>query len=410
MKEKLINEIDESVRMLYVAMTRAEGYVVLVGEEKPCDFSEISEKTEKIDKLDTFYKQLGYALWVRGSAREHVEMLEAENLPGIDTISALDAQGETPNFEELRKRIAFEAKPGSRNTVSATTYMKYAGCPRKYYVERFLGINASFLTDKDEEVSASYTCEVDAEPDKVLLYGLGISAALIGSLAHEIIEDMNSVEPEDEEELISRRINEVEDEKAKENLRLLLNKYIENYKRIEKSANQEGELVLSLNEASYIIAAAEGANLLVNGFMDRVQVFENKGRYIAVITDYKTNRIRNEEDSEHMKEIYSKQLYLYGKAVMDLVKVDGKSVDEVKLRLYLLDKGESLEMAFDPEKLKAQLKDMAEFFGKTQTSAGIEAFVKAVEEDCTQCSYKELCREKYGRDKPWVQLCRILQI
>lgn len=81
-----------------------------------------------------------------------------------------------------------------------------------------------------------------------------------------------------------------------------------------------------------------------------------------------------------MKDIYSKQLYLYGKA-----KVVGKVVDDVRLKLYLLDSGVSIEIPFDKKRLDRGVEG---FFGKTQASV-IKVFEKsAVEEDCEKCSSK----------------------
>jgi ATP-dependent helicase/nuclease subunit A len=391
MEEKFIREIDESIRMFYVAMTRAKQYAVLVGEENSGEFTEIGMKSEKIEKLNSFGKQLGYALNVKESALEHVEMLDADDLPGMDRVPGPDSQNETLNLEELRERIRFEVRPAPRNTVSASTYMKYSGCPRKYYVERILGMNVPASEDKDGDISGRDHAEEEVL-DKSMLYESGISAALLGTLVHEIIEDMNCGEASDEEDIIRRHIDGTGDKETEEKMRLLLEKYIGNYKKIEMENAEEGRLVLTLNEAAYLIESSDGADLLINGFIDRVQVFENMERHTAVVTDYKTNRINREEDIRHMKDMYSKQLYLYGKAVKELVRAEGKSIDDVRLKLYLLDTGESIEIPFDQKLVEDQLKEMEMFFGRTHSAAGIEAFEKGTEEDCEKCTCKEYCR------------------
>lgn len=126
--------------------------------------------------------------------------------------------------------------------------------------------------------------------------------------------------------------------------------------------------------------AAEDRKTMITGFIDRLQVFEKEGKLTAVITDYKTNVIRDENTINELRNLYDCQLNLYGNAIKELLYVKGKKVDEVVLQLYFLYAGEIETINFEEETVSSQLKDMDSVFGRNFAHLTVEvlaaAFVK----------------------------------
>jgi ATP-dependent helicase/nuclease subunit A len=402
-KEKLLREVEESIRLLYVAMTRAEDYVVLTGAGEKAEPVEIRYPEDRIENLNSFGKQINYSVKLKNSAGHYVEYMNAVELPDLGRLENRSFEEEEIDYEVLRGRFDFRGNYKPRSMVSASAYMKYLKSPGQFYVENILGIDPAayeksgtesqqWLNSLEEECPFIEQGKYEYQPsDNRYIYDKGISPSQLGSLVHKILEHVNE-EDSEEAELIYLSIREVlgakfyeelregKDEALQDVLLSTLKRYLENYKTIEKNTVPPGKLVLSQNETEYLLAPLEDRRMMITGFIDRLQVFEKDGKYTAVITDYKTNRIKGIETLEHIREMYEKQLNLYGKSIKELLHIEGRTVDHIKLQLYLLDTGEVLELPYDEERVVRQLRDMDRDMGtgtlsQRTTNIGTTLFV-----------------------------------
>lgn len=49
-----------------------------------------------------------------------------------------------------------------------------------------------------------------------------------------------------------------------------------------------------------------------NSFIDRLKLYKKGNKRVAVIIDYKTNKVSDTYNAEHFKEVYSEQSYQNG--------------------------------------------------------------------------------------------------
>lgn len=165
--------------------------------------------------------------------------------------------------------------------------------------------------------------------------------------------------------------------------------FVNNYLSIEEKENSEctyGELIKSSSEVSYLLAPLSDKKMMINGFIDRVKLYKKGKKRIAVIIDYKTNKISDTYNAEHFKEVYSDQLMIYGKAVKALLKAD-----EIILKLYLLQTGEVVSIEYDEDKINKLMKTMDEGFYKMNTAVRLADYEKITSESCSWCKYREGC-------------------
>jgi YesN/AraC family two-component response regulator len=174
--------VDETIRLLYVAMTRAEEYVILTGqddENTPLDFS---SPEEKIKQLNSFFKQIKYALEVKKADASLIEFLNADDL---DDFEVKDSKQGPMNIEEsgLDRRIRYASRVKPSSQVSATRYIKHEKCPRRFYIENVLRVSGDNYLDA--EIS-----------DEIVEERAGASGAEVGTAVHSVIEALNDNQPE----------------------------------------------------------------------------------------------------------------------------------------------------------------------------------------------------------------------
>ena len=175
----------------------------------------------------------------------------------------------------------------------------------------------------------------------------GISASKLGSLVHKILEHLNTKSLMDEKEIIGLSLKEVLgdeliqklEDKMKNYLLSVVNKYVDNYKRIIEKVDNSGKLILEENEAYFLSTPIEDKKMRIMGFIDRLQVFNN----------------------------------------------EGKAIDSIKLRLFLLDIGECIELPYEEKEVEEQLEFMDKNFTKDFSVLDIKDFSKEDKESCNVC-------------------------
>ncbi len=145
-------EKQEAHRLLYVAMTRAEEHLILSysrGRNKPSNWAKI------VDELQP---------------SEDISILETDAEPPSLQASSIDSVG----HEDVLTipRAAAEQHDSSVNVTSLTVF---ADCPRKYYLERYIGWNGRGFSQFDPE-------DLPVGDDSG-----DLTAAELGSAVHDIL-------------------------------------------------------------------------------------------------------------------------------------------------------------------------------------------------------------------------------
>lgn len=418
-QNQLLKEIDESIRVLYVALTRAKQYAVMVGEELAEEVSEISEDSEKITKLNSFMKQVLYAFVIKNADESLIEFVDSSLIPEMYGLKNDTEVTENVDISSIKENLEFKIRDKIRSYVSASKYMKYKKCPRRFYVESVLNIKAANYAGIEEETidikindlefikeemqddyddileeAAVDILEKDEQAKDQVRY---LKSSDMGIVVHKILEYKNSDLEISNELLIDKSMNEILGEnnvnslENKTEVKYRINKYIRNYEMIENNKEHLGEMILKQNEVSFLISPLEDRKTMLTGFIDRLEVYESEGKIIAVITDYKTNHIEDDDALNHLVEKYTSQLNIYGKAIKDNLYVEGRQIDEVRLELYFLEKGICKEVTYDYKKIDAMIAEMDGIFGRCIEDLEVDDFHRAEEDECEKCNYREMC-------------------
>lgn len=367
-----IKEIDESIRILYVAMTRAKSYVVLTGSMDD-DCINIDDDLDRIKKLKSFSAMLSFALQ-KGDGEKWVEKIDYNLLPTVKESKTVDTTFEIKDLSDMEGRIGYIYSSIPMDYTSISRYMEFKECPRRFYLEKILGLNIQdFLPSCEDEISSTSECNTSPS----------IESSKRGSIVHKVLE-------------LSCSVDQVLKDMGYTDIAGLsseIQRYVDNYREIENGNNVLGRPVIRRREMPFAYAPFDDGYLVINGVIDRLDVYRGEGgSLVAVITDYKTNVVNGDEDIKRIKNTYMPQLMVYGRAIEDLFRLDGKKVDDIYLKLYLLDIGSPVDMAYDREKAGAILRDIWKMYAQIHRSCDIMKFEKSTNvEYCKWCRYKAIC-------------------
>lgn len=390
-EQMLSREIEDAKRILYVAMTRAKEFLALIGKE---------EAVPAADKLHSFMKQVRYALAECGGIDA---MLELDGDVFIDD-AAVDGQLEIARIKKLLGK--FGVATGTANMdrrlgwrydglpllhSSISQYQLYRQCPRKYYLTVKAGLQHALPTAEAAEID-----ELDEREDFQSV--LPLSGAARGTIVHAIIEKIvaNGLTPE----MVEQEIGNV----IKANLPYLdenqlskhyqeIRRYINAYYRIEMqlTALINGTLLKTYVELPFRLAITPQHNLIMQGVIDRIDVYDNNNTKTAVLIDYKTNRIQTPEDLARLTAHYTPQLQLYAAAAAHLLRQYGEKVAVKGAYLYYLDTGTLVEVAVTQGNQQACINDLIKAFTYIATHDQVNDYTMKQGDDCKSCSFAKLC-------------------
>ncbi|WP_207652338.1 3'-5' exonuclease, partial [Clostridium chromiireducens] len=418
-QNQLLKEIDESIRVLYVALTRAKQYAVMVGEELAEGVLEISEDSEKITKLNSFMKQILYPFAIKNADESLIEFIDASLIPKMYRLQNDTEVTENIEISSIKENLDFKIRDKIRSYVSASKYMKYKKCPRRFYIESVLNIKAANYMGIEEEPNDIDTKALETMLDETqdnyddIIVEVAVDilekdeqakgqvrylkSSDMGTIVHKILEYKNSDLEISNELLIDKAMFEILGEnnvntlEDKTKVKNRISKYISNYEMIEKNKDHLGKMILNENEVSFTISPLEDRKTMLTGFIDRLEVFESGDKIIAVITDYKTNHIEDDDGLNHLIETYTSQLNIYGKAIKDNLYINGRQIDEVRLKLYFLERGICKEVPYDDKNIDMMINDMDGIFGRCLEDLEVDDFHRAKEEECEKCDYMGMC-------------------
>ncbi|MEO8595725.1 MAG: UvrD-helicase domain-containing protein [Candidatus Solibacter sp.] len=265
-QEWKLREEQESSRLLYVAMTRAEHHLVL-------SFSTTNRKPENWDKL--VIERLGLDPAQPGDAI--MPFQTAEGLPWKARIHVVQEPPElvarTLTAEEEKPAVLFVAPPAVAaqhdGNATVTALSTFAACPRKYFLSRYLGFDSrprqfgEFAIDEDKprDLSAGE-------------FGTQVHALLAGTAVPDPSPDALKLAEVFQQSALGRRAA-----------------------RATRSA-RESEFLMAMDD------------LVIRGQVDLW--FEEAGQLVLV--DYKTDDVSAAE-APHRARDYGLQLRLYALAV-----------------------------------------------------------------------------------------------
>lgn len=390
--EKLREEF-ESVRLLYVAATRAKDYLLFSFVENTDDAGWVKPKAGSwaaalVEALDLASEPEGARTIVRSGmeikferyseahplhrarkgrplAQAIPELAAGAALKRVPKLTADDNQALNEIEENLKARdwpVTFSHGP-----LSVTRFMEFANCPRQAYYRRWLG-----------RLERTGHAAESAWDEKAASFAL--SAAERGTIVHRFCELYQQGQETlslldrifDERGIARERRGEIAEE-----IRPLLERYEQSevFGEIQSAQRVESEHAFWLR-TSYC---------LVRGVIDKIIVAPNGS---AKIVDFKTNRIDAEEAGE-ISPPYAAQLALYSLAARDALSLQPKSAV-----LYFLEPDVVVGREFTSADLSAARKEIDEIAEKLIQHRNLESFpAQPATKKCAQCDFHGVCPE-----------------
>ncbi len=258
----------EANRLLYVAMTRAEEHLILSssrGKNKSSNWAKMVDQFFELEEQAPSDEARTETVTLPTGEQFDVLVRVTDSDPPPLRADDLD-RASVEGVLTIPRPVAGDQHDSA---VNVTSLAVFADCPRKYYLQRYVGWNGRLSRFDPEELPA------EADEDDAL------SAADLGSLVHEILAGKSGSYPVD-----AQRLADV---------------------FLESSLGQRAAAATrSAREWDFIvdIPISDGGGTLVRGSIDLW--FEENGE--IVIVDYKT-------DLKQRPEAYAPQLALYALAM-----------------------------------------------------------------------------------------------
>ena len=354
-------EVEENIRVLYVAFTRAKEKLYLTGTVK--DAEKYIESEELNTSGDTTCLSLlgeipDVKIVEAGSLVEKSAEQNKGTLEESETCERTDEEAETcertDEKAETRERTGSDAGPGG-GTSQALEIDRRLGFtyPHAEAQEIRSKYSVSSLNRKAHTSASGSNCEKVAEigfdfslPVPGFFQGnTGLSAAERGTVYHRIMEKLDFTYAEaDGKEYIEHRIAELVEKKIlTENEASSVDvECINGFFRSEPGiravrAARKGLLVKE--QPFNLMSERGGERIIIQGIID---CYFREGDEI-VLLDYKTNRIDPlksfDEESERLSGLYGEQMHLYKTALEEATNLKVKNT-----YLYLMSVGKALEL------------------------------------------------------------------
>jgi ATP-dependent helicase/nuclease subunit A len=325
---------EEENRLFYVAMTRAEEHLVLsmaVSGSKPKNWAEKARAG------------LGIDLSVADNEPAIITPAGVRRAFGVRVLRADRADGGTSGFAQRSARAGVEeALPlpaiadQHDSTASVTSVALFAACPRRYYLGRYLGWQAT------PRAQISRAREVADEP---------VDASELGRQVHDLLAEIPVLNASDQARELASRFQMSD-----------LARRASTAARVER----ESEFLLAIDDC------------ILQGRIDLW--FEEGGRYVLV--DYKTDDVDAEGAAERARD-YALQLHLYALA---LERITGRA--PAQALLYFLRPDATVSVAVGPEQLAAA-RETVRAFQRAQSDL---RFPPKPDAHCRRCPfYRGLC-------------------
>lgn len=340
-------EEEESRRLLYVAMTRAQKQLLMVGtvaEEK------LPDAVIGLPAAKGWWQQLQAVYEADWEKRESscpwVRLLCADALS-----PAVEQQGEQQKL--ALEPLALAPLPAyaacGRTCFTASALQTYLHCQRQYYYQQVLAVP-------------------ELEPAAAGEQAHELPASVIGSIVHKALELYNGYNAE---AVFAIALDEFAPGAAATQAKSMLDAYIVSdlYKALPKKQKRELEFVQPLQQ-----------ELAAEGVIDLLAFDEDDN---MIIVDYKTG---TPPEPDEVKLGYAYQLALYKDAAEKLYL--GKRV--VRAELHFLQNMSVWQLPLDKSYLQEAIELCEEISGKGEE----DDFSCSCNESCAYCHYAYLCPQK----------------
>lgn len=286
-----------------------------------------------------------------------------------DRVSEVETKYEF-DFDSAIENIELDVEYIPKSLISISRYMAYKQCPRKYFFKFIAKIDEEALsTEMFEKINEE---ETEREIDRAKY----INAAKIGSFVHSVLEDKVLNRELNLDERIEKELGEIENWQRKKIYSL-----IDNFNKIEK---EKKNIKDTKTEFEFRVRSLD-SNIMLTGFIDRVDILEEDDKIKIDIIDYKTNRVKGLDDIERIKEYYTPQFMAYNYAIKKIY----PNVEINKMYLYLLDTGDKVEISFTKEEHENTLNEILDIFKKIELVDDYQLYSKC---NCDgKCGYNSIC-------------------
>lgn len=318
-------ELEESIRILYVALTRAKDRLILIGSKKDLD-KEPKKKNSFLDYLMPIGEKYSfYCYRLDRNDMDDVIFEHREDRNKLrELIDSCSNAEETEQYRSMDERFEFryanEAALTKKSKYFVTEYSK-VGTPYETYVEE-LKVPAFMQTDS--EISSARKGTIMHKVMEVIDFKEAYRALAEGTGTEYVKEQLQYMK--DKELLLEEEVQYVEPDKIKRFFQSEVGERAAKAEVLEKEA-----------EFNYL-KEVDGVEVMVQGIID---CYFEEGEEL-VLVDYKNsymNPEKREKELNRLKKNYARQVELY-KEALELIK--GKKVKDSYL--YVFSEGEFIKM------------------------------------------------------------------
>lgn len=345
--ERIVEDLAEGDRVLYVAFTRAkERFILSYKKTKDDEASGGSEAKH-------FYGKI--------TSRNYDYKYNTD--PASPIVLDIENKVIHTDESEIKEYKFTEDKQMPISSISA--YSVYKRCPREYFYNYKLK-----LGDFD------YHEVVSSEEDIDLEISESPGGALFGTFIHDLISNYSNEVDEDTNFRLALRKHGIDENiKNVESARKLFSSFKNNY--------HHGD---SIHEYNFMIKFDSG---YLSGSIDEVRFLEDDE---IQIIDYKTNRVKN---LNKLIQNYEPQILLYSIAIKDIY---GKLPKQATL--HFLETNDLIDIELNPEKLETLRLELNLFLSFISNNDNIDGYPLA--DTCNDyCRYKDFC-DRNKNDKGYI--------
>ncbi len=376
-------ELYEKIRLLYVAMTRAEDKLILSGYTKNNRKLSFEESKNWLDWLacylnideftesETIKRQynnedviLNINIIKDEKFKPNAQFNDQNTDKNFDfSIADWDNKDNWEQIAPKTKKIEKENK-AHKEKISVTGLLDYQKCPRLYYLrhlKRIPDLGSLGIINTQNKKNESK-----------------MDPLIKGTIIHRLYEFTGL--KEDPENYFDQVIKEMNVSNIKESERTELVKIIKNYQAREKEYMKTKSLLEQNYHEKQFVLNYEGFNL--RGTIDNIYMYENGE---LEIVDFKTNNI-DENEVKNKSGEYRLQLEAYALAASKLFNKNG-----IKYRIEYLIPEVNYSKILNKEKLKMIETKVCYLGEKISRKYKKEDFSLTTEKKCKYCAYGKLC-------------------
>lgn len=374
-------ELYEKVRLLYVAMTRAEDKLILSGYTKNNRKLTFEDSKSWLDWLATYLNKESFdkseeicfnygneKLKLKVNIIKDAEFKTTPNLQQKELcedikINEWDNISEWESISDKILPIELESKE-HKAEISVTGLMEYERCPRLYYLRHIKRI-----PDLDA---------LKAKHDKIQYNDSLMDPLKKGQIVHRLYE-LSGLE-EDPAKYIEQVLSEMNYNELVNSQKSNLIDLIESYQTREKNYLKGKEKIReNYHEKQFNL---NFPYFYLRGTVDNIYLYQNDE---IEIIDFKTNNIDKKEVTAKSRE-YRLQLEAYSLAVSNLF-----NKNKIKYRIEYLIPELNYSKILNAEELKLIKDEIKELGNKIAASNKKEDFNTKAARDCKYCMYGQLC-------------------